>query len=96
MNKVRLAVVAGIFTLVFMILSDGARAASMRCGSDLIVDGRNTTKYKVLKTCGQPNFKDAPTESGRSYNVWFYQKGDFVYRIQFNGLGVVESITYSR
>ncbi|MCZ6830326.1 MAG: DUF2845 domain-containing protein [Gammaproteobacteria bacterium] len=71
---------------LFCGLAQTASAASLRCGNYLIQDGaRNgTTKYEVLKKCGEP--------VSRMGNTWVYKSAARTKLLQFNNSGTLVTI----
>jgi len=81
---------ARLLTCCLLILCGGlaqnASAASIRCGNYLISDGgrAGTTKYEVLKKCGEP-------EARMGY-TWIYTIAGRKKALQFNGSGTLITI----
>lgn len=63
-------------------------AASMRCGSRLLSDGKvpGPTMPEVLQRCGEPYLEHQ--------NQWLYVRGDAVYRVYFNANGELSRIKH--
>lgn len=64
-----------------------AHATSMRCGIHTLDDTsrRGTSKYEVLKKCGEPNHRQGDT--------WVYKVGvKKRYLVRFDGRGEISSI----
>ena len=76
----------GCLALLACVFAQGTSAASMRCGNYLIHDAQRsgTTKYEVLKKCGEP--------TSRMGHTWIYRKGSRDVMLQFNGSGNLLSI----
>ncbi len=71
---------------LFCGLAQNTQAASMRCGTYLIQDGKRnaTTKYEVLKKCGEP--------SSRMGYTWVYKISGRTKYLQFDSSGSLISI----
>ncbi len=61
------------------------QAATISCGVHKIQDGgrNSTTKYEVLKKCGEPKFREG--------NSWIYSRGGREIEVYFQD-GKIESI----
>jgi hypothetical protein len=62
-------------------------ADSIRCGPYIIQDGmgQNTSKYEVLKKCGEPDIREG--------NTWIYESSTKLKRtITFDGSGLISRI----
>ena len=64
-------------------------AGNLSCGSYIILDNsRNpTTKYEVLKKCGEPKYRQGDT--------WVYERGGAAHMVTCNN-GLVNTITRGR
>ncbi len=72
--------------LLMLVIFSGPVSASMKCGTNLISDGRSPgqSKVEVLQKCGKPY-----SQSG---NIWIYVKGRSIYRLRFSDLSGLVSI----
>jgi hypothetical protein len=78
-----------VLTLPMLLLSAGALANSMDCGSKIILGDLRygPTQYEVLKSCGPP----VDTRG----NSWIYEKsGGSLYILTFDGLGQLMSVDH--